>query len=249
MDPAEIQAKIRLISYNVGTTNWQAAEKLVRFGADDTKRIAAEIGAKEKTVRNVRSEVKKLGLLPGMKPVVPASPRETSLGNMSLIPPGTESLERENTSPIGKGAGDVEEIVPDAQRSQGQQIFPRDAESPRDTGSSPRDADSSPRDADSSSRDMVRDNPQPTELGKSPGTRGSPRASPGNAETSPDSLGASLGTFAEEMMELRKTMQFVREGPREDRPAVSELMDKELMLQATPIISRAVLNPQNLSLL
>jgi hypothetical protein len=50
-------------------------------------------------------------------------------------------------------------------------------------------------------------------------------------------------------MELRKTMQFVREGPREVRPAVSELMDKELMLQATPIISRVVLNPQNLSLL
>jgi hypothetical protein len=80
MDPAEIQAKIRLIPCNVGTTNRQAAEKLVRLGADDTKRIVAEIGAKDKTVRNVRSEVKKHDLFPGMKPVSPAS-----LGNASRL--------------------------------------------------------------------------------------------------------------------------------------------------------------------
>jgi hypothetical protein len=46
------------------------------------------------------------------------------------------------------------------------------------------------------------------------------------------------------MKELRKTVQFVKDNSREDRPAVSELMDKELMLQATPIIRKVVLNPQ-----
>ena len=33
----------------------------------------------------------------------------------------------------------------------------------------------------------------------------------------------ALGAFAEEMRELRKTVQFVGEGPKEDRPAVSVL--------------------------
>ena len=135
--------------------------------------------------------------------VIPASPRETSLS-----PLGTESLERKNTSPIGKGAGDIEEIVPDAQGHQGQQNVPRDTESPRDAASSPREA--------------VRDNPQAAASGKSLGK------SLGNVKTSPESLEASLGTFAEEIKELKKTMQLVRDSPREDRPAVSELMDKEL---------------------
>jgi hypothetical protein len=73
MDPAEIEAKIKLIPYNVGTTNWQAAEKLVRLGADDTKRIATEIGVSHHTVETTLWKVKKLGLLPGMTPVVPTS--------------------------------------------------------------------------------------------------------------------------------------------------------------------------------
>ena len=54
----------------------------------------------------------------------------------------------------------------------------------------------------------------------------------------------AFGRFPEEMKELRKTMQFVKEGPRDDRPAVSELMDRELIMQATPIIRKVVLNPQ-----
>ena len=45
------------------------------------------------------------------------------------------------------------------------------------------------------------------------------------------------------MKELRKTMQLVKQGPRDDRPAVSELMDRKLMMQA-PIIRKVVLNPQ-----
>jgi len=37
----------------------------------------------------------------------------------------------------------------------------------------------------------------------------------------------ALGAFAEEMRELRKTVQFVGEGHREDRPAVSVLIPIE----------------------
>jgi hypothetical protein len=135
--------------------------------------------------------------------VIPASPRETSLGTTSLSPLGTKSLERKNTSPIGKGAGDIEEIVPDAQGHQGQQNVPRDTESPRDAASSPREA--------------VRDNPHAAASGKSLGK------SLGNVKTSPESLEASLGTFAEEIKELKKTMQLVRDSPREDRPAARAL--------------------------
>ena len=77
-----------------------------------------EIRLKELTLQNVHGKVEELGLLPGMKPILQASSRETSLGNASLILPGNTSPERQNTSPIGKGAGDVGEIFPHSQGRQ-----------------------------------------------------------------------------------------------------------------------------------
>ena len=133
MDPAEIEAKIRLIPYNVDTTNWHAAEKLVRLVADDTKRIGTEIGAKEKTVLNVRSKVKKLGLLPGMTPVVPSSPSSSpsSPQRNNLLVPRSEENQALHSAPIEMGAGGIEEISPDRRGTQGTEGMTEERSSPQ----------------------------------------------------------------------------------------------------------------------
>ena len=146
MDPAEIEAKIRLIPYNVDTTNWQAAEKLMRLVADDTKRIGTEIGAKEKTTLNVRSKVKKIGLLPGMTPVVPTSSNSVPSSSSSsaspphrnnLLVPRSEENQVLHSAPIERGAGGIEEVSPDRRGTQGTEGMTEERSSPQKERLSP----------------------------------------------------------------------------------------------------------------
>ena len=63
-DPVDIETRVKLIPYNVGSRQWPAAEKILRQGID-SKRIATEVGVSPHTVETTLWKVKKLGLLPG----------------------------------------------------------------------------------------------------------------------------------------------------------------------------------------
>jgi hypothetical protein len=137
----------------------------------------------------VQSKVKRLGLLPGQKPFLQNSSKESSSRNVILVPQGKDSSATEKQSPIGGGSKDVEEILAD-DGSRGTQ---RNAE----------EGVSSSQER-FSSEEVAKEAPQPKETGNSSRNTG-------------DSSGNPQGSFAEEMRERRKMMQLVRESPRESR--------------------------------
>jgi hypothetical protein len=129
----------------------------------------------------------------------------------------------QNTAPIGKGAGGIEEIAPDGEGGRGTQ---RNAE---EGVSSSRNQFSS----EEAVKELLEERNSLRNQGDSSArmrNSSAPQGTPSDSSKTP--LGKTeeaLRAFAEEMRQLRTTMQFAKDAPREDRPAVNELMDKELM--------------------
>ena len=138
------------------------------------------------------------------------------------------------------GAGGIEEISPDRRGTQGTEGMTEERSSPQKERLSPQKEQL---------RNILQTRRRKNSLRKegdsSEGMRNSSVPQTGSSDSSQSSSEGTkeaFGRFAEEMKELRKTMQLVKQGPRDDRPAVSELMDRELMMPATPIIRKVVLN-------
>lgn len=177
-----------------------------------TKRIAAEIGVKEPTVHNVHWKVKKLGLLPGMttvpqassssSPSSPSSPQERV-----LLTPQPEEIQPVKLSPLERGVGGVEDILPDDEEHPGTQRVTEER-------SSAARANSSERTTEEPSRNAVPENSLRKEGDSSERMRNSSVPQTGSSDSSKSSSGRTeetLGVFAEEVEEMRKTVEFLRE--------------------------------------